>query len=421
MSLNMHKLKERAISVLRWFEKYTKTDMVYLTKGGFWLGMGQVVSSSSAFLTAFAFANLLSPDVFGVYKYVLSISSIIAITTLTGMDSAVTQAVARGYDGTLIPAFKEKMKWGTIGSLSSLIIGTYYYSQGNSTLAIAFSIVAIFMPFAESFDIYNSLLWGKKKFDVQTKYNILRKVFSLIITVGALFLTKNIFIIITIYFATIVIPAGFFLYKTIKNHVTNTSQDLENLRYGKHLSAIHVIGLVLGELDKILIFHYLGAINLAIYTLAIAPTDQIKGLLKNVNSLAMPQFSNRTTEEIKKTIWRKVFILGLVTGTIVLIYILVAPIFFGVFFPKYLDSIRYSQILSLSLIPVVMAGFIYTALESKKDKVGIYQYNLYNNIFSIIILIPLVYYFGIWGAIISRCVSRVFTLALSKKLISDTI
>jgi O-antigen/teichoic acid export membrane protein len=419
MSLNMENLKKRGVSMLHWLEKYTKTDMVYLAHGSFWLGLGQIVASGSALLTSIAFANLLSPDVFGIYKYILSISSIIAITTLTGMDSAVTQAVARGYDGTLLPAVKEKMKWGSLGSLFSFLIGAYYYTQGNLTLSIAFCIVAIFMPFAEAFDMYNSLLWGKKKFDTQTKYNIIRKIFTLVLTLGTLFLTKNIFIILAVYFITIVIPAGFFLYRTIKKNLNNHDQDPETIRYGKHLSLIHIIGLLLGELDKILIFHYLGAANLAVYSLAIAPNDQIKGLLKNVNSLAMPQLSNKTTQEIRESIWHKIWILGLVTGIIVLFYILIAPTFFSLFFPKYLSAVSYSQILSISLIPVVMAGFIYTALESQKDKDGIYKYNLYNNIFSIIILIPFVYYLGIWGAIFSRFTSRLFLFALASRLVKN--
>ena len=335
------------------------------------------------------------------------------------MDSAVTQAVARGYDGTLLPAVKEKIKWGTLGSVFSFLMGIYYYTQGNSVLAFAFCIVAVFMPFTEAFDMYNSLLWGKKKFDTQTKYNIIRKIFTLVLTLGSLFLTKNIFVILIVYFGTITIPAGYFLYKSTKEHLTNRDTDPNTIPYGKNLSLINIIGLVLGELDKILIFHYLGAANLAIYTLAIAPNDQIKGLLKNVNSLAMPQFSKKTAEEIQGSIWHKIWILGLVTGMIVLLYILIAPAFFGIFFPKYLSAIPYSQVLSLSLIPVVMAGLIYTALESQKDKTGIYKYNLYNNIFSIIILVPFVYYLGIWGAIFSRFASRLFLFALASRLVKN--
>ncbi|MBA3733393.1 oligosaccharide flippase family protein [Patescibacteria group bacterium] len=415
----MESLKIKGLRVLKWTEGYTKTDMVYLAKGGFWLGLGQFVSSGAAFLTSIAFANLLSPEIFGVYKYILSITSLLTITTLSGMDSALTQAIARGFDGTLAPAVRAKMKWGVLGSFLSLLLGGYYYLHGNMTMAIAFCSIAIFMPFTESLDMYNSMLWGKKLFSVQVNYNIVKKIFALVSLVTTIFLTHNIYIILFVYFISVIIPNLIFLNRTKKIYAKNNDVDPEAINYGKHLSGAYIISTILSELDKVLVFHFVGAIDLAIYSLATAPTDQIKGLLKNVNSLAMPQFSQRSVEEIKQTLWHKVIILTLFITTIVIFYILISPIFFKIFFPKYLSSIYYSQILSISLIPVIISGFIYTILESQKSQKEIYQYNLYGNLFGIIILIPLVYFFGIWGAISSKIITRFFSLGLVSKLIRN--
>jgi O-antigen/teichoic acid export membrane protein len=414
----MDKLKMMAVSALHWLERYTKTDMLYLAKGGFWLGLGQFVSSGAAFLTSIAFANLLAPEVFGVYKYILSINSLLLITTLAGMDSAVTQSVARGFEGTLAVGVRTKMKWGLIGSIASLGIALYYFYQGNMMLTVAFSITAVFVPLTESFDMFNSLLWGKKLFDVQTKYNVTKKIIALVAMISAIYFTKNLYWILAVYFLSIVIPNVYFLYKTKKNYLDNNNVDPESMKYGKNLSGIYVIALLLAELDKILVFHFVGAVDLAVYSLALAPTDQIKGLLKNVNSLAMPQFSQRTPKEIKKTIWHKVWILGLGVTSIVAVYVLLAPIFFKLFFPKYLASIHFSQIMAISLIPIILAGFIYTVLESQKAQKQLYQYNVYSSALNIVILFPLIYYFGIWGAVFSRLITRIFTFFLSAMLIN---
>lgn len=413
----MSELKKCGFKALKWLEYYTKTDMLYLAKGGFWLSVGQFVASGSAFVTSLVFANLLLPETYGIYKYVLSIYGLLSISTLSGMDSAVTQAVARNYEGTLTPAVKEKMKWGLIGSIFSVLISIYYFTQGNITLAISFSVVAIFIPFIESFDMYNSLLWGKKLFSIQVNYNVIKKLMLLVAIILTVFLTNNIYVILFVYFVFTAVPSAFLYYRTKKYHQENTNIDPEAIGYGKHLSLAYVISTALSELDKILVFQYVGAVDLAIYTLATAPTDQIKGLFKNINSLAMPKFSERTPEEIKKTIWHKVRILSISMGLIVVAYIVIAPYFFGFFFPKYLSSIKYSQILSISLIPVVISGFIYTALEAQKAKKEIYQYNFYGNIFGIIILFPLVYYFGIWGAVSSRVITRSFSLGVASILV----
>lgn len=406
-------MKESFIRFLRFTEKYTKTDMLYLFKGGFWLSTGQFVSSASALITSIVFANLLAPEIFGIYKYIISIMGLLAITTLAGMDSAITQAVSRGFEGTLVPAIKTKMKWGLLGSGFSILIAIYYYIAGNTTISLSFAVVALFMPFIESFDMYNSLLLGKKYFHTQTIYNSIKKIISLIAIILTVWLSKNIYLILFVYLSSIILPNLYFLLKTVRSYKKNENIDKDAIPYGKRLSAIYILSLITTELDKILVFQYVGPVYLVIYSLASAPIDQIKGLLKNVNSLAISQFSQKTLEEIKKNIWNKVRLLAIGTSIIISIYIILAPLFFSLFFPRYISAVPYSQVLAVSLIPIVLAGFIYTALEAQKAQDELYKYNTYSNIMSIVILLPLVYYFGIWGAVLARLLTRSATFVYS--------
>ncbi len=413
----MNDLKNSAFRSLKWLERYTKTDMIYVAKGGFWLGIGQFVASGSAFLVSLALSNLISPETFGLYKYVLSIYSLLAISTLSGMDSAVTQAISRGFDGTFIVGVREKVKWGFWGSVLSALLSIYYFSQQNSILGICFLIISAFVPFIESLDMYNSLLWAKKLFDAQSGYGVIKKIISLVSITVTVFLTKNLYILVAVYFISILIPNYFIYLRVIKKNIDNEKIDSEAIGYGKNLSTINIIRLISNELDKILVFHYLGAVNLAIYSLAMAPTDQIKGLLKNVNSLAFPQLARRNSEEIKKVFKSRILILSGITISIVIAYIIAAPVFYKIFFPKYLDSIIYSQIISLSLVGGVLISFFYTILESQKAQKELYQYNLYESIVGILILFPFIFYFGIWGAISSRIINRIIFTVLGYNLV----
>ena len=85
--------------ILRWSERYTRTDMVYLAKGGFWTGVKRVFGIPLGIGLSIALANLLTPEDFGVYKFVLAFAGIITAFSLTGMSTAVMQAVAQGYEG----------------------------------------------------------------------------------------------------------------------------------------------------------------------------------------------------------------------------------------------------------------------------------------------------------------------------------
>ena len=85
-------LKARVVSLLRASERYTKTDMVYVTTSGFWLILGQSVSAVATLGLAIAFANLLDQELYGNYKYALAVASVMGTLTLTGFTSAVMRS-----------------------------------------------------------------------------------------------------------------------------------------------------------------------------------------------------------------------------------------------------------------------------------------------------------------------------------------
>ena len=63
----MQKLKQKIYRLLRWSERWTRTDMVYFTKGGFWLSLGQIFGSLAGLVLALIYANFLPKTTFGIY------------------------------------------------------------------------------------------------------------------------------------------------------------------------------------------------------------------------------------------------------------------------------------------------------------------------------------------------------------------
>lgn len=398
----IEKTKIAVYKLLKKSEKWTKTDMIYLAKGGFWLTLGQGVSSVSSFLLAIAFANLLPKETYGTYKYIMSIVSLLAIPTLAGMNTAIIQAVARGYEGSVMPAFKTKVKWGLLGGLASLILAGYYYFQGNNVLAIAFLITAVFIPFMDSFLVYDSYLNGKKDFKTLSNYAIIIRIVSMIVMIGTIFFTKNIFLIIASYFTINTLLRIIFFKITFLKNKLNTESDPETITYGKHLSLMGVLNIVSFYADKLLIFHYLGATELAIYVVAIAPTEQMKGLVKIMPALTLPKFSSSNIDEIKRRIWPKIIKLSLILFATSVLYILIAPILFKLIFPQYIQSLLYSQIFSLSLVLTGPIFILTTILQSEKKTKKLYKFNVISPAFNIIITFILIYKFNIMGAILAK-------------------
>lgn len=398
------KLKTKLYNLLHKSEKYTKTDMVYLTKGTFWLTTGQVVSSVASFSLAIVFAHFISKETYGTYKYILSITGIFAIANLRGMTTAVIQAVARGHEGVLVPALREKIRWGSLGSIAAVAVGTYYYFNNNLTLAFSFWLVSLFIPFFDSFEIYDSYLQGKKLFRKSAFYGAIGQIISTSALIGILFLSNNLYAIILTYFLswTIVRIATFFY--TIRQSPPNFSRDDRALTYGRHTSFIEILATIFSSLDNPILFHYLGATEVAIYTFAMAPVLQITGLVKRIPTLATPKMAERTAAQLntmlkKRALW--LFLLGI---AFVGVYVLFAEYFFNWFFPKYIGAIRYSQLFAF-IIPLTMAqSIIGPALNAKLTLIPKKMLFLWNapGLVGTLVLFLTIEKIGIFGAILSR-------------------
>lgn len=408
----MNGLKAKIINILRWSEKYAKTDMVYLAQSGSWLIFGQIVATGSAFLLGIAFANLLPKEVYGNYRYVLSLFSILAIPNLAGMETALTRSVAQGKEGALMPTVKARIRWGILGGLASIIVAFYYFFNGNNELTLAFLLAAAFIPLMDSFGNYSSFLSGKKLFNASTKYFSATQIVSVTSLLAALFLTRNLIVILLAYFLPYTLMRYAYLKLTLKKFQTNQIKDPEAISYGKHLSLMNIINTVASYLDKVLVYHYLGAVQLAIYSFSIAMPEQIKASLKSVGILSLPKFSQRSKEEIKKAIWGKTARLFLAISVIIIIYILSAPLIFKIFFPQYMESIFYSQIFSISLLAAT-STLPSSAMQAQRAQKELYLYNTWSSVVQIILLFALLHFYGLLGIVLARVITRFFTNVLS--------
>ena len=412
-------IKSKINNFLLWSEKYIQTDMVYLAKGGFWLTSGQIISVGITLLLSIAFANLLPPATYGVYKFLLSIVGILTVFTLHGINSAVTQAVAQGYEGSLISGLKSKLRWGSLGSLAALGIFLYYFLRDNDTLASGFLIAALFVPFFETLTIYFSYLTGKKAFKSSAKYKIMGDAVLALILISVLFITKNPLLILFVYLAITTISRFVFLKLTLKNFPPNKEENPQTIPYGKHLSLMGVIKVVAGNLDSILIWHFLNPISLAVYNFALLPVLQISATLQNLSALALPKFSTAAEGEIKSRIFNKTIRFSLFLMPFVLGYMIFAPLLYKLIFPQYSDSVFYSQIFALSIL-LAPSILLSTFLQAKMKTKQLYLLQLLTPLSQIVFLLILLPAFGITGAVFSLLCAQIFNFILATILIKTS-
>lgn len=400
-------IKQRVLQWLRFTERYTKTDMLYLASGGFWLTAGQTVASLSAFVLSIVFANFLTPQVYGTYKYILSLGGIFSIPTLTGISTALQRAIARGEDRAALRALRAKLLGGSVATLGAGAAAAWYFANGNQELGIAFIIVAIGTPLMEAYGIYDSILQGKGLFRKTTLYfatSSLCATFAL--TTAILLSGGSLIALLAAYFGTWAVTR-IIAWRLASRFLTHKDETVpgEAVSYGVRLSAISIVSMVAGNIDKIILFQWLGPTELAVYSFATAIPEQLRAVLKGITPLALSRFSRRSAEEIQSAIHTKAIWLAVVALPIIGAYIITAPYIYEHLFPAYIEAVIYSQVFALSL--VLAPAYLYNAaFQSQRSEKLIATSEIVLSGTLILMLLVFIPFFGIWGAILARVISR---------------
>ena len=412
-------IKQKTYHLLRFSEKWTKTDMVYLAKGGFWLTGDKIVNMASAFVLAILYANLLSKEDYATYKYILSIVGMLGLIVLPGMGSALFRSASIGLEGSLYKALKAKLKYGAIAILAAVGVSIYYFYQGNNVLAGGVLAAGIITPLVTSLMLYETLLQGKRLFRITAIVSSTKQIaITAVIAAILLIYPKILFFVVGYFLADLILTVILFRI-CVKKYPPNKKEDPQLMNFGKHLSVITLLGMIPEYLDKILMWHYLGAAQLAIYSFAIIPTTQIQAFLKSIPIIAFPKIASQDKEVIKKTLPLKMVKFSLLLAVGVAVYILIAPYAFRIFFPEYMDSVKYSQIFALSVLffPARLISHLLIAHAKKKS---LYFMNIVSPIIKIILLFVLLPAYCIWGAIaallLAPFINLFFLIYFFKKL-----
>jgi len=308
--------------VLNVIQKYTKVDMRYLATSGFWLGSQQVITVVASFALSVVMANFVSKTDYGTYRFFLSIFAVFLVFSLPGISVATITGVANKSISRVWAMFGSQVRWGLIGACIALGVSAYYFIQGNNTLGTIFLLAVPFIPFFDSFLVYESWLRGEKKFKTIAVYRSTTQIlFTALFAIFVILFPENVVYLIAVYLLLFIALRYFFFVKTfgVKNFFSQAfrakadTQEKGLMVYGKHLSVMNAFTFVALALDKVIVFHFLGASTLAVYAFALALPEQIKAGVKQLISVALPKYAERTYEGIKKTV---LFRLGMVMGLV---------------------------------------------------------------------------------------------------------
>lgn len=398
----MQSLREKIHRLLRWSEKYTKADMVYFASGNFWLSFGRVVSIASGIFLTIAFANLLSPEKFGTYKYVLAIAGFIGALSLSGLGGAVTRAVAQGKEHVVPRVTRVAILWSLPASFLALAGSLYYFWNGNITLGTGLLFIAITNPFFNVFVFAKSIPIGKKDFRRMALVGMPATIVPIAILTGTLFATQNVVIILAVYFVSNFCSGLFsYLWFLKKYRIVGKRDDVEEtVTYGKHLSLMGAAGQMIANIDQLLLWHFAGPAAVAIYSFALAPVREIRNFSENIYPLVFPKFATKTIAEMKQTVPLRVLQLLGVSIAMGLVYIVTAPLIYKFVLPQYVSAVFASQLLAISLL-FHPKGIVETMLLAQGNTRLRYVWVSITQGTKVVLSVILIPLYGMMGAVIS--------------------
>lgn len=405
-------LKIKAYSWLKLSEKYFKIDMIYLARGGFWSVSTFLFSSILGFGLTLIFANFFSKESYGIYKYIFSIYNILGAFTFSSLGILIIQAVANGKEGVLRKSLDYSLRWNIPFAIITLGVAVYYYFNENLAMAVAFVFISLLAPLIASYNVYSSFLNGKKDFKLISISNGVSSIISSVVTFFLIIYTKNPIYIVIGYFITNAAASAFFYHYTLNKYKPNNEFEEGSLSMGKHFSLMNIFTVISQNIDKILIFHFLGGASLAIYAFAQAPVNQMASLFKLAGPIYTPRILEKTKEENKRELPKKFFRIALVMILPVVGYILIAPYFYKIFFPQYIEAIIYSQFYVLTLL-TFGKKFIAIPMPVYFSKKIQYQMSIINPLIDLVPKLVLLYFFGLAGAIVASLVSNLLITTVS--------
>jgi O-antigen/teichoic acid export membrane protein len=349
-----------------------------------------------------AFANFLSKEAFGTYRYAQSLFGALSFLTFTGINTAVTQMVAEGHATIVSYSIRLQIKYNIAFTLATFLLAIYFWINQNTTLAYSLIVAAVGFPIIATFNTYGAVLGGRKQFHTSALYGSLSTIFLGAVLIGTLATTSHVPLIMLAYCVGNALPTLYFYRKTLATlpPQISTSQERQSLLgYARHISLINIFSTLSQYADKIILFHYFGAIQLATYAIAQAIPERIRGFSKNINNIVLPRVTSRSISEIQKIFYTRVFqafgIGLLISG----LYIVMAPMIFHIFLPQYIESLRYSQVLSLSFALTMPGGYVASVFYGKKLLKTIYLSSVSAHVSRILLFWILGKHFGVWGLI----------------------
>jgi|GEM_PF-1783338 len=329
---------------------------------------------------------LIPKDEVGMLGVVGSWIPFLQLCSLSGLDSAAYNYIAKGQPWAFIVTTIYRLRWSLISSMGFLLGAIYWAWREQSGIAWIFVVTGIGFPLAIGMTASAGMLGAQERFRGLFWYRIFESLTDFAGFIPLAFSVWWISRVLTFYASNQIatgimqLSVTLWLIRQVRRSDVKqmqVQQEREMIRYGKHLTTINGISVLQARSDALLVGLFMPLGTVADYSIAMLVYEQIRRLWGIFIAIRYPKLVRMPTKHQRRHI---VLEGGMVWGGLITIGIVIAFLaqwLIPITLPKsYVSSLGYMNILIGTVLVGVPGGLAETYFRAQQDESNQYKMRL---------------------------------------------
>lgn len=374
----------------------------------------RVVEKIAGFVVTAVLFRSLDKEQLAQYGFIQTVVAMCAIFGIQEFQNTISQSVARGFPGTYRRSVPLALRWSSIGALVLAAMGTWYLLAGQQQLGIGFLMAAPLFPLMHAISQWKGVFIGEGNFNSFSLAEASNAIVRTLLILSTLWLFPGSFLAPLLVF--LAIPALQNLRQTMlcmRRIPAQAPAEDGAIAYGLRANQYSAVGIVVANLDRVLIFTLLSPPLLAVYMAAEKFADLLQSVVQDLGAVLATKFSKIERYSHRLDDALKLASLAIAAFVILFAVFAVPPLTLLIFGPGYADSIRYAQFLVASVAVGNIATLRFRFIRSRLDAVSYRNVLLTASFGKLAASLALIPWLGLAGAVSSVMLHRCILAAIT--------
>jgi len=360
----------------------------------------------------------LTKEQFAIYSLVFGFVSILRLTALPGLGTAVSQAFARGLPGGFRRAVKLSLLGSFIGAIIMLGGAWRHFYVEEVTTGQALLVAGVCFPLVVGLKFWRNAAMGSERYGRLLWFDSL----SSALKCGAVILCAYLFpgLLFPVVIAAFIAPALINVVATIEqlfNVASDAEREPSSVEYGIRTTIYQLPTVLAQQLDKLLLFYFVSPEALAVYTVALRIPELARTVVGETNATLGPVFARehiytRSLHHFSLKLWLLYGVVSTAGALFVVPYLL--PMLAG---KSYTGAVSYGQIMTVGVALGYLGDIQFRYIKSHLHSQIFFTITMTKAVFDCVLILGLAYYFGLAGVVAAYVLKNLGYTAITNAVI----